>query len=154
LAVLALAGAPACQPTVVTHGHQLDERRVAQIEPGATSREEVARVLGTPSTLATFDDRTWYYISQRYERANFFAQDLVAQDVVAIRFDERGIVADVDRVDLAAAVAVEPDPDATRTLGNELGILEQFVSNIGRFNPQNQGGFARSPGSGIPGGGF
>src|SRR5690606_8431773 len=49
----------ACAKDIVTHGYQVDQHRLAMIEPGVTSREEVARLLGTPSSIAPFDDQTW-----------------------------------------------------------------------------------------------
>ncbi|MFP4359860.1 MAG: outer membrane protein assembly factor BamE [Alphaproteobacteria bacterium] len=124
----------ACSTNVETHGHRLDEDRVAEIRPGGSSRGDVSSLLGTPSTLASFDDRTWYYVGRRVEEQNFFNRDLAAQDVVRVRFDEFGIVQEVDRFELADARAVQPVRDATPTGGNELNVVQQFIGNIGRFN--------------------
>ena len=52
LLVLAL-GLAACSPQVSQHGYTVDEAAVQRIVPGVTPREEVARLLGSPSTLAT-----------------------------------------------------------------------------------------------------
>ncbi|BCX17812.1 MAG: outer membrane protein assembly factor BamE [Geminicoccaceae bacterium] len=131
---LALVVLAACSPTISNHGHRLDTTRLEQIRPGVTSREEVRRLLGSPSTMATLDDGTWYYVAQRTERANFYSERLVEQEVVAIRFDARGIVERIDRNGLESAQAVVPVADKTPTRGNELTLLEQVVSNIGRFN--------------------
>ena len=127
-----LAGA--CSTAVENHGHRLDEDRVTQIRPGASSRGDVASLLGTPSTLASFDDRTWYYVGRRIEEENFFDRDVEAQNVIRIRFDAFGIVEEVERFELADARAVEPVDDATPTGGNELSVVQQFIGNIGRFN--------------------
>lgn len=124
----------ACSPTVSNHGYRLDSARLEQIRPGVTSREEVLRLLGSPSTRATLEEGTWYYVAQRRERANFYSERLVDQEVVAIRFDARGIVERVDRNGLESAEAVTPVAEKTPTRGNELTLLEQVVSNIGRFN--------------------
>jgi outer membrane protein assembly factor BamE (lipoprotein component of BamABCDE complex) len=141
----------ACSKDVITHGYQVDQHRLAMIEPGTTSREEVARLLGTPSSIAPFDDQTWYYITQRYERANFFMEDLVAQDVYTVRFDDRGLVHSVQASGMENATEIDPDPDETRTMGNELSVVEQFLGNIGRFNTEAPGGVgSRRPGR--PGG--
>jgi len=134
---LALLVSTACSPTVTTHGHRLDSTRLERIRPGVTTREEVRRLLGSPSTVATLDDRTWYYVAQRIERANFYNERLVEQEVVAIRFDPRGIVEAIDRNGLETAQAVVPAAEKTPTRGNELTIFEQIVSNIGRFNTAN-----------------
>ncbi len=130
-----LVGLVACQTTVQNHGHRLDEERIDRIRPGLSSRGDVAQLLGSPSTLASFDDRTWYYVGRRVEEQSFYNRDLAAQDVLRVRFDERGIVSGVDRFELADARAIEPVDDQTPTGGNELNIVQQFIGNIGRFNP-------------------
>ncbi|MCL6609377.1 MAG: outer membrane protein assembly factor BamE [Geminicoccaceae bacterium] len=132
---IAFAVLVACSPTVSNHGHRLDTARLELIRPGVTSREEVRRLLGSPSSTATLEDSTWYYVAQRTERTNFYNARLVDQEVVAIRFDSRGIVERVDRNGLESAQTVVPVAEKTPTRGNELTILEQVVSNIGRFNP-------------------
>ena len=70
-AIVALSLA-ACTASVSTHGHRLDAAALAQIEPGQSSQGDVVQLLGSPSSLATFDDRTWYYVSQRTERHSFY----------------------------------------------------------------------------------
>lgn len=124
----------ACSPTVRTHGHRIDETRLAQITPGVTSREQVEALLGSPSAVGTFEDDRWYYISQKTERMSFYQSELVAQDVVSVRFDDKGLVADVQQHGLEQAEAIEPTSETTRTMGNELTLVEQLLGNIGRFN--------------------
>ena len=133
LAVL-LGVATACSPTISTHGHRLDDEVLAQIEPGRTSRDQVASLLGSPSSRSTFDDESWYYVSQRTERKSFYQENVVDQQVVTITFDPAGVVEAVDRVALADARNIEPVARTTPTEGNELSVLEQFIGNIGRFN--------------------
>ena len=148
LVVLALAGAvgaAACTPTVTTHGHSISATALATIQPGVTSREEVTRLLGSPSTIGTFDTERWFYVSQRNEVMSFYKADITKQDVVAIDFDGNGLVSDVHSHGLELAQAINPDPNKTRTLGNELTFVQQVLGNIGRFNstPDIKG---RSPG--------
>ena len=131
LAATMLAG---CTANVSTHGHSIDPADLERIQPGITSREEVERVLGSPSTIGTFEKERWFYISQRNEVMSFYKADITAQDVVRIDFDASGIVTDVRTHGLEMAQAIEPDPNKTRTLGNELGAIQQILGNIGRFN--------------------
>ena len=132
--VTVVAMMTACTANVSTHGHTLSESDLAQIKPGVTSREEVARLIGSPSTVGTFDKERWFYISQRNEVMSFYKADITQQDVVSIDFDASGIVSDVRMHGLEMAQAIEPDPNKTRTLGNELGAIQQILGNIGRFN--------------------
>lgn len=135
VALLAAAAVIAgCSPTVTTHGHRLDADRVAEVRPGVTTRDEVERLLGSPSSVGTFDGQSWYYVTQRTERRSFYQANVAAQDVVRVDFDGSGLVSAVDRRGLEAARAVDPADDKTRTLGNELTVVQQFLGNIGRFN--------------------
>ena len=127
----------ACSPTVKQHGHRIDDELLARITPGETSKEQVARILGSPSSLATFEDLRWYYITQRSERMSFYQSEIIEQDVVVISFDERGIVTRVGNHDLADAQSVAPSDEKTRTLGKELSLFEQLIGNIGRFSDRD-----------------
>jgi outer membrane protein assembly factor BamE (lipoprotein component of BamABCDE complex) len=125
----------ACVPQVSNHGYRLDETALAQIEPGRTTRDEVLQLLGSPSALTTFDGSVWYYVSQRTERMSFYQEEVVNRDVVSITFDELGTVAQLDRHGLEQAHEVSLVERETPTAGSELTALEQFIGNIGRFNP-------------------
>jgi outer membrane protein assembly factor BamE (lipoprotein component of BamABCDE complex) len=148
-----LAGA--CSPTVVNRGYRMDESTLAQIVPGVTSRDEVATLLGSPSSTGAFNGERWYYISQRTEQKTFYLQNLVSQNVVEITFDGKGIVQDIKKHDLQQAQNVVPDPDKTPAPGSDLTAMQEFFGNLGRFNPSApsvSGGRSTSPGSGVPGG--
>lgn len=127
-----------CSTTITTHGHRVDPERLTLIQPGASTRDEVFQLLGSPSTVGSFDATEWYYITRTTERRSFYQADLLAQDVVTIRFDKNGVVSEVAVNDIVTARAVDPIDRETPTAGNELSVLEQFVGNIGRFNlPQD-----------------
>jgi outer membrane protein assembly factor BamE (lipoprotein component of BamABCDE complex) len=132
LAGLALLG---CVPQVSNHGYRFDEASLEQIDPGRTTRDQVQQLLGSPSALTTFDGSVWYYVSQRTERMSFYQEDVVNQDVVSITFDDVGTVTSVDRHGLERAHEVSIVDRETPTAGSELTAFEQFVGNIGRFNP-------------------
>jgi outer membrane protein assembly factor BamE (lipoprotein component of BamABCDE complex) len=50
----------ACAPTVATRGNMADPDRIAQVKVGQSTRDEVASVLGTPTSVGTFDQNVWY----------------------------------------------------------------------------------------------
>jgi outer membrane protein assembly factor BamE (lipoprotein component of BamABCDE complex) len=140
---------------VEQRGNLPDPAKVAQIQPGVTTKETVTQLLGTPSSVATFSDKTWYYISRRTEQLAFFDPDVVDQQVVAIGFDDGGVVRNVARSNLADARQVEPSERVTPAAGRELGILEQLLGNLGRFNSEGSAprAFKRGGGSAPPNGG-
>ncbi len=132
----------ACEPTIQQHGQLVDPAALAHVRPGITSREEVQRLLGSPSAVGTFDGRRWYYITQTVEKRSFYDKKLADQRVYEIVFDDRGIVQRIDEKNLQQARAIRPVDDKTPTFGNELSLLQQLLGNIGRFNRNeaNRGG--------------
>jgi len=132
LAGAALAGG--CSPTVDLRGNMPDPAVVEEIAPGRTNRDAVARALGTPSTVATFDQDTWYYIGKKTETTSFFRPTVVEQKVLVIRFTRGGIVEDVRWLDKDDAREVAMVGRVTPTRGKELGIIEQIIGNVGKFS--------------------
>jgi len=137
--VLAATGLGACVATVDQRGNLPEPDKFAQIRPGTTTREQVAKILGTPSSTGVFDDKNWYYISRRTKRVAFFDADVLDQQVYIVNFDGTGLVRAVDHKDLKDAREIEPAPGATPAPGRELTFLEQVLGNIGRFNKGGSG---------------
>ena len=104
----------------------------------------MAVTLGTPSTVGTFDENTWYYIGARTEKTAFFQPEVVERKVVVVRFDENGTVADIQELDQSAGQQVELVERTTPTAGRDMNFIEQMLGNIGRFSG-GQGG-VRQPG--------
>jgi outer membrane protein assembly factor BamE (lipoprotein component of BamABCDE complex) len=131
---LAATGLGACVATVDQRGNLPEPDKFAQIHPGTTTKEQVAKILGTPSSTGVFDDKNWYYISRRTKQVAFFDPDVLDQQVYIVNFDATGVVRGVDHKDLKDGRDIEPAPGATPAPGRELTFLEQVLGNIGRFN--------------------
>ena len=136
-AVLALAvTAAACAPRIDQRGNKPDEEQVVQINPGVDDKNRVAELIGTPSAISTFDDRTWYYISKRTETTAFFEPEVTDQEVLAINFDADGIVQNMRVYGQEDGRTIAYVDRTTPTEGNELTLIQQLLGNLGRFNPE------------------
>lgn len=144
VALLGLA-ATGCAPTVVTRGNMTDPEAVASIKTGSTTRDEVASLLGTPTSVGTFDSNVWYYIGQKTEKIAFFKPEVLERRVVVVHFDDGGVVKDLKQLDAASGQDVEMVDRTTPTHGREMGFLEQMVGNFGRFSAKDSKG--KGPGS-------
>ncbi len=138
LAVGAALALAACEPRVSNHGYVPDPERLARIELDVHGRIEVAEVLGTPSSTALFGQDTWLYITERREEHAFFSPEIVDRSVVAIAFDDRGVVREIASFSIEDGIVVDPVSRITPTHGKQLGLLEQLFGNIGRFNTEGQ----------------
>lgn len=143
-------GLASCQPTIDQRGNLPDQKKLATIEPGVTTKEMVTQVLGTPSSVSTFSDKTWYYISRRTEQTAFFDPKVLDQQVVVVAFDDGGVVRDVQHLNLADGRPVDPTARETPSAGKELGFFEQLIGNLGKFNAN--GGGPKVFGGGATGG--
>ena len=56
LPAAAMLGLAACGATVDQRGNLPEREKLAQIRPGSTTRDEVTKILGTPSSVGIFDD--------------------------------------------------------------------------------------------------
>lgn len=123
----------ACGPVTATRGNLVDNDRLDQIQVGQTTANDVFALLGTPTSVSTFDSRVWYYIGERTEQLAFLEPDITERRVLVVRFDEAGTVTELAELDAEDAIDVDPVNRATPTLGRQITILEQLLGNVGRF---------------------
>jgi outer membrane protein assembly factor BamE (lipoprotein component of BamABCDE complex) len=123
----------ACEPRLDTHGFMPNSELVSQIQTGEQDKFEVVEVLGSPSSMATFDDDIWYYITQQSRTFAFFKPEIIDQQVLVVRFDEADVVSEINRYTIEDGLIVDPVTRETPTAGKELSILQQLFGNIGRF---------------------
>ncbi len=133
VAVLVVVLAASCVSRTDTRGNLPDPERLAEIQAGTHSREEVVEILGSPSSTALLDQETWYYISKQTETIAFLAPEVTSQQVLVVRFDDEGVVSAVDKLGIEDANAVDPVDRKTPTAGKKLTIMQQLFGNIGRF---------------------
>jgi outer membrane protein assembly factor BamE (lipoprotein component of BamABCDE complex) len=135
---LSVTGLSGCSPTIAQEGNVPDPDQVVQINPGVDDKNRVTQLLGSPSTVSDFQDRTWYYISRRTETTAFFDPSVVEQEVLAISFDANNIVQDMKVYGLENGRIVESVSRITPTFGNNLTFVQQLLGNLGRFNNPNK----------------
>jgi outer membrane protein assembly factor BamE (lipoprotein component of BamABCDE complex) len=128
----------ACAPTIQQEGNVPDADQVVQINPGVDDKNRVTQLLGSPSAVSAFQDRTWYYISRRTEQTAFLDPQVVEQEVLAISFDSQNIVQDMKIYGLEDGRMVAMVDRVTPTHGNDLTIMQQVLGNLGRFNNPNK----------------
>ena len=129
--LLTLAG---CSPTIQQEGNVPDVDQVVQIQPGVDDKNRVTQLLGSPSSVSAFQDRTWYYISRRTEQTAFLDPQVVEQEVLAVVFDSQNIVQDMKVYGLENGRLVAMEDRITPTHGNDLTLVQQVLGNLGRFN--------------------
>jgi len=145
LVILGLATAlGACAPTIANRGNILDNDRLAEIKVGSSTREQVAKELGTPTEISTFDDKTWYYVGRQTKQYAFLDPEVVKQQAVEVKFDDKGTVVALNKLDLSGAYEVDMAPGATPTYGRNDTLMHQLLGDIS--HPSVSAGRTANPG--------
>lgn len=131
--IAAIAALSACTPTKAVRGNILKDYQVSAVQPGVDTQSDVLRKLGSPTTRAPFDDRTWYYLGQETEKRGILDPEVTSESIVIVMFDETGTVARIDNVD-PRRTDVPYVREKTPTSGNEMTVMQQLLGNMGRFN--------------------
>lgn len=116
----------ACSPIVDYRGNNADTDKVATIKAGQTTRVQVTRLLGSPTTVSPLDARTWYYISQKEETRAFLKPTIKQQKIIEISFNSAGIVQGVKRYSLKDAKKVTFVARTTPTRIEEPSLLRSL----------------------------
>lgn len=140
LAAMIVIPLAACSPRVSARGNLPTAEQLSEIKPGVSDKASVTRALGSPSSIASFDDTTWYYISQKSEEIAFFKPEARDPEVVAVIFDKDGIVKDVQKRSSKSPRDIEPVARTTPAPGKELSFIEQLIGNFGKFNTNSAAG--------------
>ncbi len=117
------------------HGYIVDEQKVAQVRPGM-SADQVLQTLGTPSTVSTVGNKSWYYISQRSRRTFQFAgETVVDQRVTAVYFDKNLRVERVALYGLRDGRVFDFLTRTTPSGGEDQSFIGQLFKGNTSFNP-------------------
>jgi outer membrane protein assembly factor BamE (lipoprotein component of BamABCDE complex) len=132
---LALIALGACTEIVRNHGYTPSEEDLATIAVGKDTRDTVAFKIGRPSAGGLMQDGGWYYVQSRWSHRGASAPKEVDRQVVAVSFDPRGRVSNIERFGLADGQVVALSRRVTDTNIKGIGLIRQLMGNLGRFNP-------------------
>ena len=121
-------------------GNMVDSEMLKQLVPGTTTRADVTTLMGSPTTKATFDDNTWLYIAEVTKPVIAGTQAVLDQQVVALTFDNQGVLRNVAMKTADDGMPVSMAGGATPSPGSEATFMQQLLGNVGRFNPLGASG--------------
>ena len=133
---VALSG---CIGEAIRHGYQIDQAALAAVKPGM-SAEQVLQTLGTPSTVSTVGNKSWYYISQNTSRTVMFLGERVDdQKVTAVYFTPSFKVERVALYGLQDGKVFDFIERTTPTSGQDRAFLSQLFRGLTRYEPFGSG---------------
>lgn len=133
IAALALVLVTACSPIVRNHGYIPSEEDLTLLTPGVDTRETVAASVGAPSAGGVVSDGDYYYVRSRWETRGPFAPKEVDRQVLAISFDDSGVLENIERFTLEDGRVIALSRRVTDTTIRNVSFLRQLLGNIGRI---------------------
>lgn len=132
-------GLSACITEELRHGYQIDQAALATVKPGM-GPEQVLQTLGSPSTVSTVGNKSWYYISQNTSRTVMFLGEQVEdQKVVAVYFTPAFKVERVALYGLQDGRIFDFIERTTPTSGADRAFLSQLFRGLTRYEPFGSG---------------
>ena len=116
------------------HGYVPEPSALSSIAVGRDTKAIVANSLGQPGTRGIVDDLGWYYVRSDYERFLWRAPVEVDRQVVAITFDQAGVVQNIERFGLEEGQVVALNRRVTDANTQGIGFLRQLFGNFGNFD--------------------
>src|ERR1700753_1182505 len=105
-ACLLLASCSWLMPPPQLRGNKVDADSLKELVPGTSTKADVSAVIGSPAAHDTFDDNTWLYISEVTQERIGRTLGEINQDVVVLHFDDKGVLASINKLDKEDALPV------------------------------------------------
>lgn len=116
-----------------TRGNLLEDYQLKEVLAGVDGKDDVMRKIGSPTTVAPFDDNTWYYMGQKTKKKGIMDPKVVQERIVVVTFDADGKVAAVkDKNEGRSEIPIVQR--TTPVSGNDFTFMQQMLGNVGKFN--------------------
>ena len=134
LALVAALAIAACAQIERNHGYVPTDADLALLEVGRDTRATVAQVVGRPSAQGLLNDTGWFYVQSRFRHFGPREPVEIDRQVVAITFDSRGTLANVERFGLQDGKVVALSRRVTESNIKGVSFLRQLFSSFGRIS--------------------
>ena len=126
-----LIGVAACTPIYRNHGYVPRDEELAKVVVGQSTADEVALAVGRPSAIGVLTGSGWYYVGSRFKEIGIRAPVEIDRQVVAVSFDETGVVSNVERFGLEKGQVVAISRRVTDDNIKGVSFLRQLLGNLG-----------------------
>ncbi len=134
LAVAAVMVAVACTPIIRNHGYMPPEEDLALVVVGVDTRESVTLSIGPPTSGGVLNESGFYYVASKFRHFGAFAPEEIQREVLAISFDQTGIVSNIERFGLQDGNVIVLSRRVTDDQARDSTFVRQLLNSIGRVN--------------------
>jgi len=141
IATLALAGImalalAACSPIYRDHGYVPSDADLESLVVGVDSRASVAETVGSPTVAGMMREDAWYYVASKWKTVGPLAPEEIEREVVAISFDEDGVIGNIERFGLEDGRVIALNRRVSDSNIKGVSFIRQLLGNIGNFTAE------------------
>ena len=136
LIILSLTSLTACTPMTATRGNMLEDYQLKEVLAGVDGKDDVVRKIGSPTTVSTFDENTWYYMGQKTQKKGIMDPKVIDEKIVVVTFAaaDGKVLAVKEQKDGREEIPIVQR--TTPVSGNDFTFVQQMLGNVGKFNRQ------------------
>ncbi|MBV2360761.1 outer membrane protein assembly factor BamE [Thalassococcus sp. CAU 1522] len=134
VAVAGIAVLSGCTAQYRTHGYVPPEEELQQIVPGIDTRASVEDTIGVPTTASVRTEGGIYYVESQVRHFAWRRPEVIDRTVLAITFDETGVVDNVVTYGLEDGQVVPLVRRVTQSSDRDIGFIRKLFGNIGGLN--------------------
>ncbi|WP_339107681.1 outer membrane protein assembly factor BamE [Thioclava sp. GXIMD4216] len=134
VALCAVIGLGACSPIYRNHGYVPTEEDLSQVQVGKTTKDDLDRLIGRPSSSGVLEGSDWYYVGSRWKRVGWGASHEIDRQVLAVSFNKAGVVSGVERYTLKDGHVVPLTHRVTEANVKGIGLIRQLLGSVGRMD--------------------
>lgn len=134
VAILALVVLAACAPVYNYHGFIPATEDLEDIEVGLDTRTTVEAIFGKPGASGLLAEGAWYYVRSEFKHDSIRPPEEINREVVAISFDDDGVVTNIERFGLERGQVVVLERRVTDSNLDGISFLRQLFGNVSGIN--------------------
>ena len=140
IAGLLLVAVAGCSPIYRNHGYVPPQEDLDQIVVGIDTRSTVEETLGSTGATSVLEDDAVYFVRSRVRTVAMLEPEVIEREVVAVSFDDNGIVRNVEQFGMERRQVVRLTRRVTDSSVAGKSFIQQLIGNIGSFTPTGFGG--------------
>ena len=118
---------------ITHHGVNLLEKKQEKLFLKTTNRNDIIKILGSPSTKSTFDNDVWIYIERKTTTKKLFKlakEKILVNNVLIIEIDNHGLLAKKEFYDMEKMNDLDFSKRETVVKYTKKSFVYDFMSSI------------------------
>ena len=115
------------------HGIPFLEKKQSSLIVDVSNKNDVKKILGSPSTISNFNDDMWIYIERKQTQSELMKlgqMRILKNDILVLEFNNFGILNKKKLIDISEMNKIQIAEKTTDTVNKNRNFLYDFMSSM------------------------